>query len=367
MTKNSISIIDESYNQEILKIINKSPISTNELTLNFDRSPDFFALHKAGFAYSRYVGFFINNEIKGFAGICYFMGNIEGKEESIIYYTNLYILPEARKNGFFYKSAELLVKERYKNASLGITLVMKGNQRALRMVGKRSEEYPYAFFNKICGSLIVKNILITLRKRETNKYTIEQATQQDVNAIVTLLQREYEGRTFAPKITKAIFLKKVGQLPNFDIKSYYVAKKDNVVVGVCAALKTEGLKQTRVLEYKGKLRWAKLFYKIFTPIFRLPPAPKNGECFKDITLIDHATLNNNPEIMEAIIKRIYNHFRPKGYNNIIFGSHKEDEILNATNSFHTTKIESHIILGCEKEEDLHSIKVNKPYINIAFL
>lgn len=367
MTKTSIKIINELYNQEILDIIRRSPISTDELTLNFDRSPDFFALHKAGFEHARYTGLFIDNELKGFVGVCYYDGYVGGKVESIIYYTNLYVLPEGRKRGFFYKSFDLLMKDRYKNARLVLTVIMKGNHKAIRMVGRRSESYPNVFYNKICYSLTVKNILITLRKRESTKYTVERANEKDVNAIVDLLQKEYEGRTFAPRIDKELFLRNMERRPNFGLKNYYVAKKEGVVVGVCGALDTTGLKQTRVLKYKRKLRWTKLLYQLFTPLLGLPPLPKKGECFKDITLVDHATQHNNPEIMEAILKHVYNTYRPKRYNNIIFGSYEDDDLIKAADRFHSTTIESKIVLGCESEELLQSIKVYKPYINIAFL
>lgn len=359
--------IDESYNQEILNIIRRSPITTDQLTLCFDRSPDFFALPKAGFDHSKYAGFIIDRKLKGFVGVSYYTAMVNDEAETIFYYTNLYVLPEARKRGFFFRSSEVLLKAPYNNARIGVSVVMKGNENANRLVGRRSEDYPFVFPTKICGSLSVKNIVITLKKREGSSYSIRKATQDDVEGIVFLLKQQYADRTFAPLVTKEEFLKNIERRPNFELNDYFVAVQNGSIVGVCGVLDTNNLKQTRVLEYKGKFKWIRMFYRLLTPLLGLPKLPEKGGAFKDITLIDHASSNNDPKIMEALITRIYNIHRQKNYNTIIFGSYSGDPILDAANNFYSTNVESNILLGCKSEKQLDSIEVNKPYINIAFL
>lgn len=367
MEKIEIREINESYNDEILEIIRRSPINTNQLKLNFDRSPDFFALSNAGFDYSRYAGLFINDTLKGFVGTSYYNGLVNGQEESIIYYTNLYVLPEARKRGFFFSSSEVLLKEKYNNARIGLTVVMKGNEDANRLIGRRSEEHPYSFYSKVCGALTVKNILITLPKKRSTKINVRNATIEDIDTIVNLLDKSYQKRTFAPIVNRETFITNIDKRPDFTLENYFLAERDNKVVGVCAAMDINNMKRTRVIEYKGKFRFIRFAYLLLKPLFGLPRLPKRGESFKDITLIDHACENNDPEIMESLLRTIYMIYRKLEYNTIIFGSYENDPLLKASDRFHTTSVESNILLGCESDELIRTINVEKPYVNTAFL
>lgn len=367
MEKIEVKEINETFNEEILDIIRRSPISTNDFTLHFDRAPKFFSLSKAGFEYSRYAGLFINGILKGFVGTSYYDGMVNGKKESIIYYTNLYVLPEARKRGFFFSSSEVLMKNKYKNARLGLTVVMKGNANANKLIGRRAEEYPLSFYSRICGDLTVHNILISLRKRKSKAHIVRKATLADTQTIVALLQKNLEGRSFAPIIDKDSFLNNIDRRPNFSIENYYVAEKEGKIVGVCGAMDLNPLKRTRVIVYKGKLRLIRFIYMLLRPILGMPPLPKKGESFKDVTLIDYACENNDPSIMESLIRAIYLEYRKLNFNSIIFGSYSDDPLLDAVRKFHSTKVESNILLGCESEELLSSVTVEKPYVNVAFL
>lgn len=362
-----IKEIGQEYNQDILNIINRSPISTDLFSLNFDRSPDFFSLSKAGFEYSRYAGLFLDDQLMGFVGTSYYEGKVNGKNEYILYYTNLYVLPEARKHGFFFRSSEVLLKDRYKKNMLGLSIVMKGNTNATRLIGRRTEEYPYSFYSKICDTLIVKNILITLPKWESKKYFVRRATEQDIQGIVELLNEEYDGRTFAPVITVPGFVENIKKRPNFKLENYFVVEKEQKIIGVCGAIDLKSMKRTRILEYKGKFKIVKFLYQLFTPLLGLPPLPKKGKHLKDITLIDYATKGNDYVIMESLLRAIYRVYRKEKYNSIVLGSYAGDPLLKATHAFISTTVESNIILGCGSKEIFDSFETTKPYVNVAFL
>lgn len=359
--------IGPSYNEDILKIIRDSPIETEGLTLCFDRSPDFFKLSHVGYDYCRYAGLIKDNKLQGIAGTCYFEGLINQEYTTIIYYTSLYLRNAARNHGFFYQSSEVLGTQLYNDCKYGMSIIMKGNKLATKLISRRVDKYPWMFHNKIVDTLKVENIIISTHKKNRKGYQIRAANENDIHEIIGLLQDNYSGRTFAPKVDRINFLRTLEKRDGIELSDYYIAEQDGKMVGMCAAWNTTSFKQTKVLEYKGKYRWIRKLNNLARPFLGLPSLPKPGENLKEITLLDFAVKDNNEEIMKALITHIYNVYRRQNFNTIIFGSYESDPLLKAVESFNATSVESHIVIAGRNKELLDQISVNKPYINVAIL
>nr|WP_321411744.1 hypothetical protein [uncultured Carboxylicivirga sp.] len=362
-SKYTVAPLDRSYNQQMLDILKSCPIKSGGFEICFDREPDVFKLADLKYNPVKYIGFFKDEKLVGFILMGYHQAYINGNAREVYHFTDYYVMKEARSKGFFYKASELV----FKDAVVGYAIIMQGNNDALSHVSRRHKKFLYVPFSKITGTLDVRNILVTFKKKESLKYDIRKATEKDIPAIIELLKTEYSNRLFGQCVDESTFRANLDKKPGLTIENYYLAEKDNKVVGVCAAWDTGSFKQTRVLKLSLNLRMTRFVYFVLAYWFGFPTLPNKGNCFKEVYLTDYAVKDRNPDIMKALLVRIYNEYRNKKYNSVIFGSSEDDPLLKATQGFFKQSVKSHIILSVADEKILNETKVNLPYIDIAML
>ncbi|MCU4162876.1 hypothetical protein [Carboxylicivirga caseinilyticus] len=362
-SKYTVALLDRSYNQQMLDILKSCPIKSGGFEICFDREPDVFKLAELKYNPAKYIGFFKDEKLVGFILMGYHQAYINGKTREVYHFTDFYVLEEARNKGFFYKASELV----FKNAEVGYAIIMQGNNDALSHVSRRHKKFPYVPFSKTVGTLDVRNILVTFKKKESRKYEIRRATIKDIPTIIELLKTEYSNRLFGQYVDESTFKANLNKKPGLTIENYYLAEKDNKVVGVCAAWDTGSFKQTRVLKLSLNLRMTRFVYSVLAYLFGFPTLPDEGKCFKEVYLTDYAVKDRNSGIMRALLVRIYNEYRTKKNNSVIFGSSEDDPLLKATKGFFSQSVKSHIILSVADENMINETKVNLPYIDVAML
>lgn len=365
--KLSVLPIGPEYNQEMLDILLDSPMESDGLSLCLDRSPDIFAIPALFFEQHKAFGFFIGDRLAGFAMICRKNLYVNGLPREIGYLANMYVRPDGRKRGWLYKASEPLFREVLEEVGFGFATTVKGNRNTEPMIGRRIQKFPFIPHSVIIKDLIIKNILITFRKRSKSHYLIRQATDSDIPEIARLLDDEYRNRLFGPVMKEAELRKTIATRPGFSISDYYLAEKDDRVIGVCSAWDLSQIRNVRVMAYRGQYRLIKVFYGIVAPLLGFPPLPKPGEAFREITLNDFAVENHDPSILEALLCRIYIDYRKKGYNLIQIASFTGDPLLGATRKFFSQPLFSRIIIGSSDPDlvEKEGIDCSRPYIDIA--
>ncbi len=361
--------IGRPYNKEMLKILNDNPIKSSGLTICFDRKPDIFKKNEIKYNPSKYVGFLKGNKLFGFASIGFYKAYIMGKPETTFYLSDVYISQPARKKGLIVKSSKELFKDTYKGLNWGYFIVLKGNKNAESYISKPQYNEPLIPFYKIIGTFDARNILITFKKQESKTFMVRRATIKDANDIIMLLKEEFKNRLFAPYIDKKVFEENISKRPDFNIDNYYVAEKNGIIVGACAAWDCSKFKQTRVIQYEGQYKFTKALYSTLSGLFNFPSLPKKGEVIKDLHIVDYAVKARNPIILNALLKKIYNDYRNLNYNTIIFGTYKSDILLKALKGFFNQSVHSHIITLSYNKSMLEKITEDSsmPYIDIASL
>ena len=353
----------------MLEVLREAPIDARGLRICFDRDPDIFLAPELTSEHVEWAGFFHGTELLGFAMLSYRNVYVNGLSRTVMYYGNAHVKKAGRRKGFLYKTSDFFLRDTYNKANLGYAVVMKKNEAAERFIGKRKWEYPNHPFSKIVSDLKVINIMLTFRKKESSEYLVRKATMMDVDSIVSLIREEHSKRLFAPVMDKTIFLKNLEKRPNFDISNYYVAEKEGKTVGVCASWDTGIFKQNVIVRYGRRLKMIKIFHTIFARLFDLPRLPKEGEALRDVTVIEYAAKERNPDILEALLLKIYNEYRVRKYNMLIIGSCSDDPILNATQNFYNHSVVSSVILFSKDESLLEQGKMDTslPYIDLVAL
>ena len=361
--------LGHEYNDEMLKILNENPIVSLGLTICFDRKPDIFKKGEIKYDLSKYVGFLKDDKLCGFASIGFYKAYLMGKKETVYYCSDAYTSKPARRKGFLDKASPQLLKEAHRDANWGYCIVLRGNKNAESYISKKHKNNSLLPYHKVIGTLDVRNIIITFKKKESKMYFVRKATAIDSNVIISLLKEEFSKRLFAPYIDKETFLLNLSKRPNFNIENYYVAEKDGNIVGVCAAWDCSDFKQTRVIRYGGQFKFTKALYSFLSVLFGFPHLPVKGNAFKELYIVDYAVKGRDPLILNALLKKIYNEHRKLKYNTVILGTYQSDGLLKAVKGFFNQRIESHIIAFSYNESLLNTIneKSSKPYIDIALL
>lgn len=364
----SVRLLNEKDNKQMLDILKLSPVESGGLSICFDREPDIFIMSNLKYKPGNYIGVFMGDLLIGFGLIGYHTGFVAGKPQKVFHFSNVFMRKEYRSKGLFFHARDLFFKEIVQNSYLGYAVIMKGNKNAERYIGWQSEKYPFIPYSSLLTTLDVRNIVITFKKRES-KLAVRKARWEDIESIVSLLSAEFSKRLFAPDINENDFENNLACRPGFSINNYYVIERETQIVGVCAAWDCSSFKQIRILKYDSKIGRIRNIYHLLSNMFKFPSLPNSGQPFKAVYITDCAVAKRDPKLMNAMLRRIYNEYRAKNFNIIVFGSYKNDRLLKAANSFFHQSVESNIYLFHKDKSVIETLKQKEqhPYIDMAFL
>lgn len=361
--------IGPERNRAMLRILEGSPIEARGLTIAFHREPDIFAVPALFFERATCAGFFKGEELLGFAMLSTQKRYVNGEPRLVMYYGNAHVKDEGRGHGFVYRVSDHLFRGGDERAEIGYAVVMTGNKAAERFIGLRRPGYPHLPYSRVIAALCARNILIMARKKESREYRVRGATLADVDAMVSLLQDEFRRRLFAPVIDSGIFLDNVAKRPGCELSNYYVAEKNGEIVGTCAAWDMGRLRQTKILRYGARLKFVKKGHAIFARLAGFSPMPGEGDTIKEVTITDCAVRGRKPEILAALLRKIYNEYRVRKYNMLTVGSCRHDPLLQATREFASYPVISNIVLFSKDPSLLAEgrIDASLPYVDLAML
>ncbi len=368
----SVRQIGEELNDEMLGILLESPMESDGLSLCLDRTPDIFLVPKLFFKDHKAYGFFLDNKLAGFGMICEKELYVNGELQLVGYFANLYVKREARKLGWLYRASQPLFDEITKKTDIGFAVTVKGNKATESMIGRRISKFPLMPYSESIGLQVVRTLLVTFKKRPKTedrrpKLVVRLGKEEDIGRIAELLDGEYRSRLFGPLMDEEHLRDLIDKRPDFGISNYWVAVRDDRIVGVCSAWDISSIRQIRVMAYRKHFKWVYRLYSLFGPLLGFPKLPKPGSPFKELIVNDFATEDRDPLILEILLRHVYNDARKKRYNLIQIGSYADDPMLSATKPFFTQSIYSHVIVGTSKEallKDGH-IDTSRPYVDIA--
>lgn len=365
MNSFDIRDIDEQYNNEMLSIVKASPINANGLGLYFDKSPDIFNISRMKFSASEHLGFFMDEELKGFGSLGYYDALVKGQTESVFSFYNFYLLPEARgKKIIDHAVMEFFSRVKKSPANYGISITLKGNRAVESYLNKKFKDPVPPF--RVIDDLVVKTILFSKKKKNNTSYKVRRAVTEDIPAIVKLLHHEHQQRDFGIVFNEDLLISRLSDR-NLQIENYFVATNNaGIAKGVCLAWDCSSFRRTTVLEYSSRFYSTLFGYKTLAKIFPLAPFPKKGESFKELTLTDYAVEERDPVIMHALLSDIYHQHNNRKYHFMNWASCGTDRLLNAAKGFWHKDIISQIVFTSMDSERLN-IKPQLPYIDIAFI
>ena len=368
MNNYRIRPVDHGQNKAMLGILRGSPIVTDRMTICFDRQPDIFSL--AGCKYDDYFyqGLFDGETLKGFGMVGYHKALVNGQPTEVFCGRDLYVLPEARGQGFLARSTEIHFRENQHRSQIGYGLIMQGNNASLKFVGKRPERNRFSPLSRIINRLQVNTIILALPVSKNSDYTTRRAKMEDIPVIAALLNREHKERLFGKVYPEASFPSYLHRNTGLTIGDYFLAfDRKGQCCGVCAAWDMGMMKQTRVIRYGGAFFPARIAYKSISLVFNRPPLPEPGDHFREVTITDDAVRERNPAVMNALLRTVYHEYRDLGYHFMIWGSSADDPLLTAAKGFLSQRVYSNIVLMSTEDKWMEERMVTNhlPYIDVS--
>lgn len=349
-----LRVLGQEWNVRLLRLSRESPVEAGNYQIYFDRSPDIFAIPKLISYEHRCLGLFRNNELMGYAFASYQKRYINQQVTDVIYLGNMHVFQKGLGRDFLKLLSDRLSRILPKNRDVKFiyAYIIEQNRPAMKLADRGY------FSSKVVGQISMVNILLLFPIKKSRKYTVRKARVTDIDKIVELLEKEHSQRFLAPEMNRETFMQNLVHRPQFGIENYYLALSGNEIIGVCSAWDMTDLKKNRILKYGIVMGFIKWVYNLVAFIFGASQLPKAGEKLRDITIAEYAVKDRDPEIMEALLRYIYNQYRQQGYHSIIFGSSVGDPLLKATEIFISKDVRSNVILGTLQQPDV--IDTNPP-------
>lgn len=356
--------VDRKYNDEMISIIRSSPIHAGKMRLYFDLSPDVFRMSELKYSEHIHLGFFLKNELKGFASLGYHDALIGGELQKVFTIYHFYLKQEARGSYMPLKAGKLFVEDASFKSNFGSYVTMKGNRQVEIFIGRQGSNWTPP--SRIMDELVVKSILFSFPKRNNTAYTLRNAQPNDIPEIVRLLNGEHSQRDFGQVFSVESFQRSL-TTRGLKMEDYYVASdRHGKIKGVCLAWDCSAFRRTVLLNYTGSFIPQIVAYKVLEKILPMAPFPAKGESFNELTITDYATEDRDVTIMHALLAEIYHRNLNRKYHVMNFGSCGSDPLLKAVKGFWHRDIVSNMVL-ISLHPEKQAFQPRLPYVDIALL
>jgi len=361
--------ISKEFNDEILDIIRNSPMVSRDLTMYAELGPDAFRLSDLQYDHYDYFGFFLKGKLEGLITLGNYPAYVNGRNQTVTELANFFLNPPLRKKRLFARSSPFIFKDWYSTNHPIYSLVLKGNNpvESLANANMNSQEYQILPRYRYAGKYSIMSCLLNFRKKESNRYKVRHAIEEDIDLLIRLLDEEMKKRLFGLPVTRQSFEKHFIERPEFSLNNYYIAEENGSLKGFCCAWSTMGMKKNVVENYSSRFIPLRLMADFLSLVAGCPKLPRPGAAFSTVYITDYFSEGRDPGIMEALLRTVYNEWLAKGYNLMIFAAPEQDPLLQAVKPFTNQRISTHLLIGAKDEKILDNINTNLPYFDMALV
>ena len=343
-------IAEQSDSKRLNTFFLKSIMDADGLQLTYQRQPDFFTFLK--FHGDHNIVFYAENEKKEIilvASISLRDGYINRKIERIAYLSDMRI-------DMKYKPGRLIVKwkqcmgdiiinsagiEEIKTKYM-ITAIMQDNTKAIKSLVNNSRN---PFLYKKISNYSMINILASITKYKGN-LSVERATFENKNFVFEFIDSIQSKREFG--FSKSYLERALLVWNNLNIEDFIIVKRDGLIIGACCLWNPSPTKKIIISQMPFSLKILKIMSTMFLSI------PGNNEEFKVQYLNFLSILNDEEEVLDAVIsfaksEKIFKHF-----HSLSFSSFDIDEIVISKRKYilNRTPLSLFQVVGANNREDL---------------
>lgn len=333
----------------------------------FEREPDFFAASaiRGDVNQTIVVRDLRNGQIAGMASRSVTKAFVNGQPTTLGYLSDLRLDP-AYQRGTLVARGYRFLKQLHDEGTVRLytTAIFSDNRRAMETVttGRAGLPAYHAMGSVNCSGINIRKTKPPIPA----DCSIERGNEELLPQIVDCLNRNNARKQFAPVHSGEAFLN-AGRWRGFRLSDFYVALRNSHVIGVVGRWDQRSFKQTRVVSYRGSLRWLVPLAKIINSLAGGRRFPDEGEQLRYFNLSFVAVDNDNLHVFRALLRAVYRDARSTDAMYGIVSLHKKDPLVAALGDYSVTPFLARLFCVCysDGERAFASLDERVPYVEAA--
>lgn len=232
----SLTRASAADNQAILEFMSGQSMEA-DMSLRFDRSPDYFALHDAHSDDHETWLLCEGEEIVGIASFVQRPAWVDGRIEPVIYMADLRFARRRAAAGLWRSLMRDILRELHARtgARLAWCSILRGNKSGRHAV-LRSARPDSTPFEHLCG---YSTVSVVARKpwavNRQNGLTVRRARSEDDSRLRSFVDAQSSQTQFGPVFDESFWVRRLEEWPDFGLDSFYLALDESGNLAGCLA------------------------------------------------------------------------------------------------------------------------------------
>lgn len=359
-------IAEKSDEQELRRILKENPMS-GDIELAFSREPNYFIAADVEGKNTKVLTARDNGRIIGFGSMSVKNVFLNGEKAEVGYLSGLRMEKDYRGGVILARGFSIFKRMHSENkVRFYLTTIAEDNTYVKKILG--SNRPGMAIYNPR-GVYLTRAVNIYNKKPETHKFNIIRGNDKNIEIIMECINRNGSKRQYYPCVSKDDVITGHGNVRGLNVSDFYAAEKDGRIIGTCARWDQSLFKQNIITGYSGKMSVIKPFYNMFAGLFNFNPLPEKGKELNSFYLSFISADNDDPEILESIIRRIYNDSVGSKYHYFLAGFFRGDPMERSLNGYISVTYKTRLYLVCWDDgmEAVAGVDGRQPYLEAATL
>ncbi|ARU57417.1 hypothetical protein OLMES_3379 [Oleiphilus messinensis] len=355
----------------------KDTPQAGEICLNFERAPDFF--HGTGVT-TQHPEVWVMNDLKThrLAGV-FSIGHRDvycnGTRQSIRYGNDLRIHPDYQGGRTLFRLFSQYRKIMQQDWMQ--TIILSDNTQSLNTVGSGRANLPVYF---PYGTLHTHMVYLRRPRRglrnlaRNSKYRIRRAQPGDIERMQDYFNCEAPKRQFYPHYEFSQLETGDGYYRDLKLSDYFLVFQENELLGITGVWDQKEFKQTRVIDYQGKMKLLRHVNNMQSLFFGGLTLPSPGKTLNYLLIHTVLIKNDVPEVFEALFAFIFNEYSASKrsqagkYNALICGLSPDDPLTPVLRHYRRQVVTSKHFIASYGEDPRPGFDANRQlYLEAARL
>lgn len=367
-TRFAITLAERGDDEELRALLRDNPMN-GSMQVTFEREPDFFAacairgsFHQVGVGRDLESGRIVGLGTRSIAE-----AYVNGKAVPFGWLSDLRLAP-AYRGGTLVARGYRFLRHLHGDgrAQFYGTVIFNDNQTALRTIAATRAGLPA--YNDL-GVMHCPGLNLRRRKPAmASDCEIIRGRRQLLPEIVDCLNRNNVRKQFAPVHNVETF-SRGDRWKDFQPSDFYVARRNDRVIGVVGRWDQTAFKQTRVISYGKRLRWIVPAANAVQSLLGAPSFPEPGQYVPFFYVSFIAVDQDDRGVFRALLREVYNDAVGSSFRYAMLGLHERDPLLTVLQEYSLTPFAGRLFCVCyaDGEPAFRNVDNRVPYVEAATL
>lgn len=345
-----------------------------ELVMAEERGPDFFALQRlqgdAAYTVMLEDTALPNRPAFGCASIIARDAWVDGQIQRVGYACDLRVEAAYRGGKVFPTVIREFMRfmQKHEHIDMMYSAVLSNNTRgrnALLHQGRKRDGQPLAQVMTPYNMTSIQFVGV----RKSSDPRVQRAQNSDLQALVDFLAAQQKQRFLGHVVNEDWLDQRLKAWPGLRLEDFFVLKDGDGRVLACAAPwdTAPNLRCSRVQAYQGPMRWLKLAYNAEARLRGFSTLPQVGERFRFQYLTHLEVQDNDPALLNALLRGIYNELRSHPLHFMSLMIPQGSPLEKGLTGFRTRQIPMELVAFTNERSSLHGqvIRTMNPGFEMA--